>query len=285
MIYKFFFCVLVVINFFTCIPRLQGTVYVAHDDSGNHGLFSCFSTVLGLLDYYERGACDGVIVDYQNRGLYYEQSKGLNWWNYYFEPIKLIRSNTEQEVLSSGLHGHFALTTYNDLSIDRIHALVKKYIHVKKEIKREINLFAAKYFRDNFVIGVHYRGTDKWSEAPKVAYEHVYHVIMDTIKKYKAKKFVVFLATDEQGMLDFLRSKFKNRLVYTKSIRSTNGQPTHYTSNENFKKGKEAVVDCLLLSKCQFLIRTSSNLSLCSTYFSPKMPVLLVNPGVYDKKN
>lgn len=261
-----------------------GQIYVAHDNYYHHGLFSCFTTVIGLLDHYDKGKCDGVVVDYEDKGLYYEPSKGLNWWNYYFEPINLKRNKSEEEVLSSELHVHFASMTINKIPYPRIAKLVKKYIHVKKSLVKEVDQFVQTNFGRSFVIGVHYRGTDKYGEAPRVSYKTIAKRIKKVLRKYKPTKYVVFLATDEKGIVDFLREQFGKKLVCLNAIRSTNGRATHYDSKENYKKGKEAVMDCLLLSRCQYLIRTSSNLSLCSTFFNPKMPVDLINPGLWDRR-
>jgi hypothetical protein len=59
--------------------------------------------------------------------------------------------------------------------------------------------------------------------------------------------------------------------------RSLDGRPIDVVQGDNRAKGEDAVMDCLLLSRCQYLVRTASNLSLCSTLFSPDMPVMLLN--------
>lgn len=41
------------------------------------------------------------------------------------------------------------------------HAILKKYFHVKAELQANIDDFAAREFGNNYVIGIHYRGTDK----------------------------------------------------------------------------------------------------------------------------
>ena len=46
-----------------------------------------------------------------------------------------------------------------------------------------------------------------------------------------------------------------------------------------FQKGEDAVLDCLLLSRCQVLIRTASNLSQCSALINPDVPEIALNRG------
>lgn len=257
--------------------------YLIHDDNYCHGMFSCVTTIIGALDHYEKGECAGLEVDYQDKGLYYESSHGPNWWTYYFKPLKVGQPvNGKKEILSAGWHNHFAMVTDFELPLSRTSYLVDKYIHVKPKIEKKIYEFVNKHFTNYFVIGLHYRGTDKGAEAPRVSYEDVKKSISKAIKKFQVeKRYVLFVATDEQHLLDYLREQFSN-VVYIDAKRSKNGVPVHLMG-DNYKKGRDAVLDCLLLSKCHYLIRTSSNLSLVSTYFNPELPVLLLNPGVYDR--
>ena len=61
--------------------------------------------------------------------------------------------------------------------------------------------------------------------------------------------------------------------------RSIDGRPIDVENADgNYQKGLDAVVDCLLLSRAHTLIRTASNLSLCSTLFNPSLPDRLLNP-------
>ena len=44
-----------------------------------------------------------------------------------------------------------------------------------------------------------------------------------------------------------------------------------------YKKGEEALVDCLLLSRCDFLLKCTSHLSESSMYFNPKLECIDMN--------
>ena len=64
------------------------------------------------------------------------------------------------------------------------------------------------------MIGLHYRGTDKASEAPKVPYEQVQmevRQITDTLPEDFPYK--IFVATDEQAFLDFMIQHFPGKIV------------------------------------------------------------------------
>ncbi len=59
--------------------------------------------------------------------------------------------------------------------------------------------------------------------------------------------------------------------------RSSGTAGVHLSNRNQYKIGEESILDALLLSKCDLLVRTSSNLSLWSTYFNPDLPVILLN--------
>lgn len=257
--------------------------------SYNPGLFSVFTTVLGLMDHYEKTNYAGLEVNLGNGGCYYEPNKGLNWWNYYFEPVYFGNDEgAERKYLPDNWHVHFALKTLNELSVERCHELIQKYIHVKPQIKNKVSEFVDNHFKSAFIIGVHYRGTDKMIlEAPRLSYDAILLEINKLIRTLDLEKkgYKIFLATDEEAFLDYMKVNFPKSLIYTDSFRSLDTtHPIHNSIGNKYQKGEDAVIDCLLLSKCNFLLRTTSNLSLCATYFNPNLPVIMLNLGKFDKK-
>lgn len=236
------------------------------------GLFSVVFYVTGIMREYEKGNYAGVNVDFGRKGPYYQKKYGLNWWNYYFEPIECPSKGLHVRNFTSR-HAEFAFSIeYNDKW--KNNALIKKYIHVKKKILDKIDNFKAAKFTSDYVIGVHYRGTDKKTEAPKVAYESVLRAVRKQASEKGRENYLVFVATDTQDFVDYLERHLPGKVIKYDCHRSANGRPVHLGSKSGYRKGEEAVIDCLLLSGCDFLIRTSSNLSLCSTFFNPELPVL-----------
>ena len=81
-----------------------------------------------------------------------------------------------------------------------------------------------------------------------------------------------------QACLDDLRARFPGILLWRPMFRSRDGRPIdEFNEDGNARKGEDAVLDCLLLSRCRFLVRTESNLSACATYFNPALPERLLN--------
>src|SRR4029450_6672679 len=88
----------------------------------------------------------------------------------------------------------------------------------------------------------------------------------------------IFIATDEPQFVEYVRS-----LLPGKQLIVFRPEPVeHHTrdSGDNYHKGFHAVVDCLLLSGCQALIKTPSALSAWSKLFGPDLDLVLVGKPV-----
>jgi len=237
-----------------------------------YGMFSVVFYITGIMREYETKNYAGVNVDFERKGLYYQKKYGPNWWNYYFEPIAFSSDHLKKKDFTIKQPQMSSFIESYDR--EKNSKLINKYIHVKKHILDKVESFVLDNFGSKYVIGVHYRGTDKACEAPRVEYSVALNEIKKHISKNTLKNYLIFLATDEQQFVDYLERKLKGKIIKYNCHRSQNNEAIHFYGNDKYKIGEEAIIDCLLLSKCNFLIRTSSNLSLCSTFFNPKLPVL-----------
>lgn len=255
------------------------------------GLFWSMINVIGVLKLYEEGYYVGVKVDFgsdQRYGIYHDPLRGSNWWNYYFEPIHV--GDESLGPLFCTIHGN-SKTSFGNLTEfhtcrQQCHELIKKYIHIRPHIQKKIDDFTAHNFKEHFIIGVHYRGTDKSNEAPRAAYDVVLDKLSRLINALETnilpEEIKIFVATDEQPFLEYLNSAYPGKIVFYDALRSTNGHAIHYSEKvQNYKKGEDAIIDCLLLSSCHLLVKTSSNLSLCSSYFNPDVPVFHLTSRPY----
>ena len=269
--------------FLLSLGPLWGDAYKLTLQAQSPGLFCVFNTVLGALDAYDKGSFQGLVVDFKDKGLYYDSEVGLNWWNYYFEPIHLgVEEGQQLKLFPQYRKTIFSLTGAYDMSLERAHALIQKYIRIKPALAEKIDELFERDFKGNYVIGVHYRGTDKKSEASVVEYEEFKRNV-DEVSGGKECK--IFVATDDAKFFQFMKAKYPQQVFGLDAIRSSNGKPVHFTGRENFRKGEEAVIDALLLSKCQYLIRNSSNLSYCSREFNPTIPTRELNVSTYEETN
>lgn len=257
------FCFLLSLFAATFCHSTESYFYVLKDPYPNTGLFAVFQTVLCFLDLYEQNShqWNGFEVNFGVEGVYWTKMKGSNWWHYYFEPIQRPPKRPIRGIQYIDI---FGLTKMRAREISRTlgHQLIEKYIKIHNTIKTEAENFYEKNLQNAFIIGVHYRGTDKIIETPRVSYDTVYEKIVTIMQETPKQNMKIFIATDEEAFICFMKDKFQNNIYYTNATRSMNSLPVHLHYNQDpYKNGKEALIDCLLLSKCNALVRTESHLS------------------------
>lgn len=279
LIYLLCFFILPPCNLHTTTPKKEkGPSVVLNGDGGFFAVFSC---VLSVLDHYDKKDFSGVKIDFQS-GLYLDLEKGPNWWEYYFEPIQRKdkkAKNAPYHILTGAEILHYTGLGFH-VPRKRAYKLIKKYVHLKPDIKKDVKSFVKKNFKGHFVIGVHHRGTDKILEVPLVSYAKTLQALNDVIdglSESSLKKLKIYVATDEQSFLNYMLSIYPSQIIHGNFVRSTDSSSLHGGSHHyanNYQKGKEALMECLLLSKCKVLIYPQSALSLASTKFNPRLKAI-----------
>lgn len=253
---------------------------------GHHaGMFASFLMVVGLLDAYDRKEISGVGIDLPKTELYYDGAYGPNWWYYYFLPLRVKEPlHTKPIPLSYAYSHRIAKLGQASLSRQRCHDLIDKYIRIKSEILHDVKNFLKENIHGEKVIGIHYRGTDKFNvEADYVAPETVFDAVTKARAQLGTDNVKIFVATDDGNFLQKAIQKFGDRVIFFDFARSTNGQPIHINGPiRGYIAGKMALLDCLMLSKCDILIRTASNLSNVSMILNPNLPIIRLNKSNWD---
>lgn len=244
----------------------------------NNGMFSIFMNTVAGIANFERGNILGFEVNLGYNGLYYDPSMGPNWWNYYCEPLCLGIFSYDTARRVDTLAKGFQITVWNveiEFSRQEVNRIIQTYIRYKPHIKQKLNDYISQNFNGYFVIGVHYRGTDKIKEAKILPYGEVVESVQMEFEKYANRKVKIFVATDESDFLDAMKDAFPGYVCcLEEAIRSQNGAAVHYNNDSPYQQGEEALLDSLILSNTNLLIRTSSNLSLWSTYVNPSLKVI-----------
>lgn len=227
------------------------------------GMFALFMDVISLCQHYENGFFKSGSVNFQNSGFYYDSRYGENWWEYYFEPIVLGEQNSRHVTQYCHLYCREIVEYYNAKSFNNY--IIEKYIKIKPHIQEKIDTYLENNFDGHYILGVHYRGTDKSCEAPRVSYQEVQAQIQKIINECGYSDYKIFIASDELAFFNHMERSFPGMiLTYEKSNKNRN----------NYEAGEAALIDCILLSKVNILFRTSSNLSLISTFYNPQLPVI-----------
>jgi len=241
------------------------------------GFFAIFSAVLSVLDTYDQGNCAGVKIDL-NRGLYHDPERGPNWWDYYFEPIELGEINANVHVLTKAEVLHHTGVGFH-IPRMRAHKLIEKYTRLKPELRQEIDSFIKKHEK-HVLIGVHHRGTDKILESPLVPYAKTLDALNSILRRLPSKlikKIRIYIATDTQDFLEYMQSIYPEQIIYSNFVRSRDSTALHVSSfyMNNYQKGKEALLDCLFLSRCGCLIYpASSSFSRACLFFNPELKAI-----------
>ena len=207
---------------------------------------------------------------------YRDPTRSPNWLTHFFDVEPVTKPDfviRDLRQLRLGRGGELP-------SIEEGAALRAKYLPVRPQITQKVESFIAANMTGRKVLGVHYRGTDKTIEAPRVDRE----VMKQTIMRYLEKNLDIdclFVASDEASFVPYMQDAFRAVPVvsHEDTIRSTTPQPFYQQDlgEANYRKGEEALINCLLLSRCSALIRTSSFLSAWASIFNPEVPIVLLN--------
>lgn len=265
--------------------------YLVVDSPGNKsGMFATFLYMLGVYDEFEKSPdkYSGLEINFGKQGVYYDEDRGENWWEYFFNPVKLgenegdVRKHSKLERwnLANSVESNYT-GSGSGMPRELGYAYFKKYFKVSPEIQSQVDAFADKHFTGKQVISIHYRGTDKVGdtedfEAPRLTYEDMRKHVEDQLQGRDFEDVVLFVATDEQQFVEFMEKEFPGKVVTTNVKRSSDGKPLHLGVNDPYKAGQGALIDCLLLAHGDVLIRTSSNLSLFAKYINPTMNIVEV---------
>ncbi|MEY4917386.1 MAG: hypothetical protein RL616_1299, partial [Verrucomicrobiota bacterium] len=147
-----------------------------------------------------------------------------------------------------------------------ISALWRKFFRLPARILRRANEFPAL----DGALGLHYRGTDKNQaliETNYVSEADFLELTRDFIATHPAIK-LIFIATDENAFVEKIRAQHPNLRVVN------SGTVTHHKElgrEDNFAKGEHALLDCLLLSRCRYVLKCQSALSAFAKVLNPQL--------------
>ena len=245
------------------------------DICSKHGFGAKLEWVLEILAY-----CEESQLAPQFRFTYPGLSKGQDYFQCFFEINSDIHDDGSLEFVEiRSIHELDLGKNYDEiLNIDLASELINKYLLVKSNVLREVDKFCVERFRDERVLGVHYRGTDKSNEAPLVSYDNVEKNINYYLKRYPETAYV-FLSSDDENFVKFAENCSITRPVLSRNdtYRATDNTAIHQSVQDKYEVNREALVNCLILSRCDALIKTASILSAWSVLFNPKLPLVMLN--------
>ncbi len=261
--------------------------------NGGGGLFS---NVLFVLNHLTIAIKHNFIpiVDMKNFPTRYNEIQKVlstyNSWEYYFKPISKIKLQavykSKNVIFTNGFINEDMFKNYKNNP--RLKVLFKKYIHIKDKYKENVEIFERKNFKNNKVLGVHFRGTSMKTIPnhplpPSV--KQMISLVEEALLKYKFTK--IFLVTDQLDYLNIFLKKFGNMVCYRDSFRSNKSKIFHLKVRKlhRYKMGVDALEDTLLMSRLDYLICSRSNMSeVASIMISNKLKVLEIQNGFNPNK-
>ncbi len=250
----------------------------------NNGFFAQLNWCLYILAYCEE---HHLTPEISLTGAQYKETPGQDWLHDFFDKADRIssrKSSNDERCVSLSIE-HINETRFADefgpsMTIERAHRLFTTYYQVKKATQSYINDFVSREFSAGGVVGLHFRGTDKSTEAPPVDWPCCFRAVVKFVADRPEVK-AVFISSDDSKFIQWFSAEARGTLsviFHPDEERSKDGRPVHSTkSGSSHRKGFEALVNCLLMSRCTALIRTASFLSGWSSVFNPQLPITLLN--------
>lgn len=252
------------------MPLLRGRILSFEIHNPYIGFFAQLTWCSSVLEYCkQRGLTAQLSSTSPN---YRDPARSANWLSYFFE------------VVDPGPRVDFRISQMSELcmplrylsrrTLEETSELVKLRLSLKQEILSKLERFCGEHFAGKKIVGVHYRGTDKVEEAPRVSWE----AARETLANYLCANRDVnglFVATDEPPFREYVADSFPElEVIHYGSSLAADGKAD---LGSNYAKGEGALMDCLLLSRCSAAIRTTSFLSAWASIFNPKLPIVLMN--------
>ena len=253
--------------------------YVIQRSPGG-GLFSNLNYVIHHLYICEKHNFIPVI-DMENFLTKYNSKQKFNnkynSWEYYFSKVskynlKNVYKSRNVIITDSKTRKLKCFDSFANLDTEH-YKVFKKYIRINKNILKKVEKFKNKYFKNNKVLGVHFRGTDmKYQERHPFppTLKQIKNVIDHNLKKYKFNK--IFLVTEEFENFNNLRSMYNDKIIFHNSFRSI--KTDIFDNNRKYHRpriGEENLIDMLLLKDTSKIICSNSHLPDASLYFNKKL--------------
>lgn len=254
-----------------------------HPTGKNDGFFASIRWTLDAL-YFANELGLVPVVTFTNESMYYDEaySKTLDPFEYYFNPVSRFTSNDIKEaknvIVYSGNNRLFAESLNTCIGYDvsenyiqNMGFIMSKYLSLNENTANYLSDEIEMLNFDAHTLGVHIRGTDykkKYKNHPSyVSPEMYYPYIDDAINNYGINS--IFLATDDDEILQEFQNKYTDKVVYYKDVCRGNGTAgAHTTVNErkfhHYKLGLEVLRDMYTLAACEGLIAGISQVSLAT---------------------
>ena len=175
--------------------------------------------------------------------------------------------------------GSRAFLPYAGLSVRQsLGRALQEWCKPRPEIVAAVDAFACQAeFDSRQMLGVHIRRTDVVAGAEgrrTVGLEDFTHAIDDWLSC--TPNGGIFLASDDQNVIEYFTTHYPGRVASQDCLRSQDGNSIHGhydtgVAGSPYNKGREVLIDALLLARCAHLVRTHSRVTAFSLCWNPSL--------------
>ena len=182
-----------------------------------------------------------------------------------------------------------------------IHNTYKKFIKFSPHILNKVNEITQKF--NTKVIAVHYRHPSHCCESGYKYFNDYFYKIDNILTNYPDA--LIFLATDTDFGIAGFTMRYGERVIYNKEVSRTTmnnilewafslnenkqdnvgfinnkGFQIHHENSQknssNINLANEVIIDSICISKCNFFIHSTSNISLAVSYINPDIEMIYI---------
>ena len=277
----------------------------------NWGFFAEFLWVLNHLDWCEK-TNQIPVVYWDSRFAYYSKdgyNGSFNCWEYYFEPVSSLIYQPDDNIERRTFYINFSTIWWYAQYIQNMHllapeeqssivgvplpykldmdmaypvkghlyahqfrryvkSLIDKYVALKPNVQEKIDMFYRSMMEGHKVVGLHLRGSFIWNEVNTVPLE----VLCEEANKNADENTIFYVATDQYPLLDSAKKFLNGKVIYYDCYRQTRTTSPSESQQWPPIMGEDVLVETVLLSLCDHLVHTISNVSTAALYFNPELP-------------
>jgi hypothetical protein len=255
----------------------------------NAGLFAIMQMILFILMHCRENQLYPDIT--AKGGLYGDETATVDWFGALFEAIQVpspsiasrlaertnIRTSRIRDAGELGFRSQYEMRQ----SLAEASELFNAHYRPSPAVTAQVDSIVKKVGISKTTLAVHYRGTGKVHEAGFVAWPPVCERVA-TIASNDPRLTEIFLATDEVEFARYFKNwQFKLAVIVAPvEYLPVGSRPIHFSGHPGLAIGREALITCLLLTRCGFLLKTPSYLSGWAKIFNPELPVFSMAPPI-----
>ncbi len=257
-------------------------IYLIREQGGGCGFCAELKLLLEQLWFAESY---GFIpkVFYDGAQYLYSDGEGGNAFEQFFEPVgdEVNVSDALNVIISKPSYAAWIESKYSpngyqlgDEFVSRLVHVMRKHIHIKKELEDEFKAAYYKMFNSKKVLGVHYRGSDYkvgYKDHPKMTKLDQTIEAID-VALNSSDYEMIFLATDDSDAAKTLEERYQGIIKMYKDVQRTSGDVSvafidNERANHRYLLGKEILRDVFSLSLCDGLVGGVSQVTFCANLF------------------